>query len=320
MPENILSRKYYDVRFLEIPDDIDHNSRESFIDAQIHSIYPGNNGAYEYIYRIYRENTAVIVFVTKTDLENYPKKRPVIPVFLLPSIKRKPEDLDSLYITAAGSTEKIFFAEGKPVRSQLIDNPSAAKDNKNSGWLFIDESLTDFIKPDTDRVIKTPPIKEIHRYKPIKSSGKLSYKDFYILLLLFMLLLSGISFQYNRIIKQEISEQKRLQNQLLMFSNQKAVIENEIADITEEVAELGTNEIRNPYRLLNALYNTVGPDIRIQRVTIQNDSFSIECISSDPIKVSNILSGETGFTDVSIQRIQENTDGTKLSLSGKYNG
>ncbi|HAK45415.1 MAG TPA: hypothetical protein DCO79_05795, partial [Spirochaeta sp.] len=241
MPENVIPRSLYDVRFLEIPDNTEQNSLDSYIASQIHSIYPGNNGAYEYVYRLYNDCTAIIVFITKEVLSRYSKTPPVVPIFLLTSINLKQKNVDVVFLYKTDVIEKIIFQDSKPVRSQLIDRADFfPSDNQSARWLFIDKPDSGFNMPNSDMILKLPRFSEQHRYKSLQSSKSLSFKSFFIMLLILLMLISGISFRYSQVLKQEISDYKKQQNQVMIFSSQKAGAEKEIDSINALITELDT--------------------------------------------------------------------------------
>ncbi len=322
MPEKVLSREDYDVRFLEIPENRDNLSPEQYIDSKIHSIYPGNNGAYEYTYRLYNQKTAIIVFITKDTGINFGSKKPFVPVFLLHDLSVKLIDIDILCISNDKVIEKIIFKDNAPVRSMLTDyhDPDLLNPGIITGWLFIDgKESYDFPKVEPGHIYKLPRFSEFHRFKKIRDSRAVSFRSFYIITALLLFLIGGASYRYSVLLDYEVSKRIAVQNQIIQFQNRNTEIEKKILEVRSSIDTLSIEDIGNPYSLLIAIYETVGDDLKIRRISIQKNTFSVEAESESPIVISDRLSKNNLFSDVSIQRIQENDNGFRFSLSGHFN-
>ncbi len=323
MLEKVLSREDYDVRFLDIPDNRENLSPEQYIDSKIHSIYPGNNGAYEYTYRLYNQKTAIIVFITKETGVNYGSRKPFVPVFILPDLSVKLVDIDILCISNNKVIEKIIFKDSVPVRSQLTDyhDPDLLNPGIMTGWLFIEGKDTNgFPNVESCRIYKLPRFTEFHRFKKIRNSRAISFRSFYILTALLLLLIGGAGYRYSILLDSEISKRIAVQNQIIQFQSRNTEIEKKILEVRSSINTLRIEEIGDPYNLLIAIYETVGYELKIRRISIQKNTFSVEAESESPIVVSDRLSKNSLFSDVSIQRIQDNDDGFRFSLSGRFNG
>lgn len=323
MPENVLSREDYDVRFLEFPENRDNLSPEQFIDSKIHSIYPGNNGAYEYTYRLYNQKTAIIVFITKDTGVNFRSKKPFVPVFLLHDLSVKLVDIDILCISNDKVIEKIIFKDNAPVRSMLTDyhDPDFSNSGICTGWLFIDgKESYDFSEVEPGYIYKLPRFSDFHRFKKIRNSRTVSFRSSYILSALLLFLIGGASYRYSVLLDSEVSKRIAVQNQIIQFQSRNAEIEKKILEVRSSIDILSIEGIGNPYNLLIAIYETAGDDLKIRRISIQRNTFSVEAESESPIVISDRLSKNNLFSDVSIQRIQDNDDGFRFSLSGRFNG
>ncbi len=322
MSDYILSREHYDVRFLDIPKDKENQSLDDYVDSKIHSIYPGNNGAYEYIYRIFGTNTAVIVFITKAASADFGKRKPVIPAFILPELSGKLDEIECLCISHGKLIERIFIKDGIPQRSQLSDLRASelSVPDINTRWIFLDKPEDSPLQLDQSLILKTPRFTDFNRFKRIRNSRAFSFIEFYILAAILLLLAGGISFKYSALLDAEVSKRISMQNRIVQYQAQNTELEKEISEITSSIDAFESEEINSPYVLLTELYSIVGGDIKIRRISVQNKSFSMEAVSRNPIDVSDSLSKNGMFSDVSIQRIQDDDEGFRFSLSGRFNG
>ncbi|WP_020614484.1 hypothetical protein [Sediminispirochaeta bajacaliforniensis] len=316
MSADLLSRALYDVRFLPVPDKKTGEGIDTYIASHIHAIYPGNNGVYEYRYRILGDKLIIIVFLSKKTADTFSGKPPYIPVFTLPDILKKHTRITSVNLYAEGTIEQITIEEGLPVRSQIVQS-----DDEHSHWVFFtppgDEDLA---LPPKERIIPQPRLSIHHRYLSQKGTGQLSFTTCFSLCLLILLLIAGITTRYATLIGEKQDAAKRIQNEIMRADTRNSLLSSEIQSLEESADDIAALNINSPYRMIEALYTTAGRHMEIERITIQQSKFSIDCISEDPIRISDLLSKNTLFSHVSIQRIQEYEGRYKFSLTGRYDG
>ena len=317
MAKTILSRRTYDVRFLTLPDSLPQGAWDAYIEEQLHIIYPGNNGAYDYVYRLLGNHRIIIIIMEKRIIEKLKMPHPVVPALMVPAVMKKRRHLENLHLYANGEVEVISFEGGWPLRSrQLSGIPATTKGH----WVFLTPPGDIPARSPQEVVIPTPRFTDQCQFKKITSSRKGSSRGWLVKVALVILLAGFSLFRYSQILEDELGKQRLRQQNLQRINHKKNLLIEEINGLQKELEGAESKTTMEPYRVLSALYGAVGREVEIRRLTLQGANFSLNCSSTDPLSISGALSRDGRFSEVSIMRIQEEGKKFLFSLEGRYDG
>ncbi len=318
MAKRILSRREYDVRFLDIPGPVQKAKLEDRINELIHQVYPGNNERYSHFTRVLFKERYITVIVKKEIIERYSGDKLYIPALILPEIIKKTGKklITSLVIWSGAIGELISFTpEGIPLASRIVESPPQKPDIL---WVFVSSPDKEFKIPSGSLVFSKPISPSKGRiFCKKESSGILKPINIVLGSLLFLiLLLTGLSLLSN-IQKENIQNLRVRQNLNQSAAIEKQQLESEIRALEKNLEEIIKDE--SPYLLLSSLYQASDPSFRIRRISIQKGAFTLEGIDDNPINFSGSLSESMNFSNINILRTQEIDETYFFSLKGEFN-
>ncbi len=318
MSKRLLSRREYDIRFLEFSDSVPAGKLGDRIEEEIHQVYPGNNDGYLHFTRPWAKDSYITAIVKKEVIGQYTGDKIYIPALLLPEILKKSgkSKYGTLVIWAGDIGELISFnSEGAPVSSRLLESPPPEPGAK---WVLVSKPKIELDIPDGALLFSRPMSPARGRIEVRKQrKGGSGHLGMVILLFLISMGLVLSLKLYTDVQKKNIRRFREQQTINQTGAMEIQELEEEILNL-EKSLNLVTRE-ENPYLLLSALYTAGDPSFRMRRISIQKGAFTLEGRSNDPVAFSGRLSESETLSDINILRIQEFEGAFLFSLKGQFN-
>jgi len=318
-----LTRKDYDVRFINIPP-IPKKRYESYISFRLKEIYPGSSSNSPFHYRIYKStklgvSTAIIIFLKENVIVNNKAIQNLCPIFYLPSLLKKlPEDYTgNLFLYSEGVTESVTIEEGLPIISRQYRINGKTTEDDTIVFLTDNANRSEFLdKIGNPKIFARP--RNLKKGQLRENRSSIGKNTLIIMAVSFFILFNIGVFKYKSLQEENI-------NFLSAFIKNKQNLHLEYITMKDEATRLENqftggetlDKTFSPYRIISLLYKSSENLLTVTGLTLKEDGFSIEGESTDPMSLATLFSETQGISDLSMDRIipRENTYYFKLKGS-----
>ncbi len=352
-PEGILaSRLDFDVQVLDIPS-VPEREVEGLIRFRLRSIYPGNPAETEFDYRLETSGKsvrAVIFICRKAVLEAFKTAAAGTPLLLPYSLyaeaARKLKDC-RVFFCHREWTEHAVFQGSLPVSSSVkkrgkgrhtdiswadedqteevralptvvIASPADMEDIKASVEEAGARSMTFFTFADFLPSLKKPP--ELFNPRG-RDSGFLKPRTRVLILAASIAVLCALLFiKAVSHAESGVRKLKAVYSSLESRNRTVLTLQNEVDGINAELARLQAEKPQDVYAFLSELSVVLGGEARIKSMTFQGESFQVEAIGGNPLKLMEGFKDHPSFRNVRLSQVVPDAVSGKerFSFSGVF--
>jgi hypothetical protein len=324
---NILDRVNYSVFILEVPN-VKGKELHQAVKYKVRMLYPGT-----------LDNCAIVIKKNGKLKESYI-------VFVLPAdAPKKITPLPTLFMQheLRGKSCTGFYVCNNWIEIAKFDN-GALKDSIVKRWKsfstlqeyvenYIDEKsnnvifccgydVNDFktifknrvVAEDALNLVKKTSLSSISIYNEF-SAGRKYFRAAIFFALSVFILTAGYGFYKYKItvenrIKQEreekLAEAKEIENEKIIAAR--------AASLETEYSELIEKKKIKPFDVINIISSCMDRDAHINSLTIKNNSFQLEAIAKDPLKILNLFEGNRQISSINMHQVLPVAGGERFSL------
>lgn len=348
----LVSRLDFDLQILDIPN-VPEKEVQGLIRYRLRSIYPGNPGETAFDYRVESAGAhqRAIVFISrKAILEKYRNAAPQRPLFfpysLIEGMARRRKDVRTWFCHRDWAEHSVF-------RGGLLSSCRLVR--KKEGERFDLEDVEDTL-PEDERalpvlVIASPAeLTDLRAGQRADNSSDMRYLSFQELTsaqrrldglfgearraramftpaariagLAVVVAALGVLVFFKHVWLAEAScdRLKKTHSDLVKQSGRVMAVQKEVDALRAELSSMSAEKPQDIYLLLSELTRVLGSAVQIRDMQVQGDSFQIEAVGSNPLKLMEGFRDNAYFSVVKLSQVvpDPRSSRERFSLSGVF--
>ena len=331
----LVSRLDFDLQILDIPN-VPDGEVEGLIRYRLRSIYPGNPGETAFDYRVESagaQQRAIVFISRKATLEKYKsaaQQKPLIfPYSLIGRTARTSKDI-RIWFCQQGWAELSVFRAGLLVSCRLVRRKEGGprdlretedelpEDVRALPVLIIASNveLDQFraeqraVKPSLARYLSFQELSVIQRKADGLFGGpKRSHAIFNpvarIAGLACVIAALGVLAFYKNVWRAEDSckKLKTVHSSLEIQSARALAVQKEVDALRAGLSRMAAEKPQDIYMLLSELTRVLGSEVQIRSLQVQTDSFQIEAVGTNPLKLMEGFRDNAFFSSVKLSQV-----------------